>query len=93
MHAGATAIRLGTGLVAVAAHSGAGLITSKPACVLAVNGLVLNPSIAADQALIAVAASVGYIRPVAVVSVIGRVAGVVAVPVVVIAVPGDVCSW
>ena len=86
MHAGATAIRFGTGLVAIAAHGGAGRIASEPAGTLIVSDLVLDPSVAADQAVIAVAATVGHIRPVAVVPVVGLVAGVVAVSVVVITV-------
>ena len=116
MHAGASAIRLGSGLVAVAAHGGAGLLVSQPpsAFIVAelvlnssvVTGLVLNSTVAADQAVIAVAASVRHIRPVAVVAVVGFVGVVGAVPVaetpvavvvvpipivvVVIAVPGDV---
>ena len=86
MHAGATAIRFGTGLVAIAAHGGAGRVATEPAGTLIVSDLVLDPSVAADQAVIAVAATVGHIRPVAVVPVVGLVAGVVAVSVVVITV-------
>ena len=70
-HAGASAIRLGAGLVAIAAHGGAGLFASEPASAFAVTGLVLNSSVAADQAVIAVAASVRHVRPVAVVAVVG----------------------
>ena len=59
MHAGAATISLGAGLVAVAAHGGAGPVASEPAsarCI--VTDLMLNPAVAADQAVIAVAASV-----------------------------------
>jgi hypothetical protein len=84
MHAGATAIRLCSGLVAIAAYGGAGLVAPEPASAFIVTDLVLDPSVATDQAAIAVAASVGHIRPVAVVPVVGLVAGVVAVPVVVV---------
>ena len=73
-HAGASAIRLGAGLVAIAAHGGAGLFASEPASAFAGTGLVLNSSVAADQAVIAVAASVRHIRPVAVVAVVGFIA-------------------
>ena len=86
MHAGASAIRLGAGLVAIAAHGGAGLVAYQPAGAFIVTGLVLDPSVAADQAVIAVAAAVWRIRPI--VPVVGLIAGVVAV--VVIAVPVDV---
>jgi hypothetical protein len=95
MHAGASAIGLGAGLVAIAAHGGAGLVASQPAGAFIVTGLVLDPSVAADQAVIAVAAAVWRIRPI--VPVVGLIAGVVAVVVisvsvviVVIAVPVDV---
>lgn len=84
MHASATAIRLGTGLVTIAAHGGAGLIASQPAGALIVSDLVLNPSVAADQAVITVAATVGHVRPIAVVPVVGLVAGVVVVSVAVV---------
>ncbi len=79
MHAGASAIRLGAGPVAIAAHGGAGLVISQPAGAFIVNGLVLDSSVAADQAMIAVAATVWHIRPVAVVPVVGLIAGVVTV--------------
>ena len=52
MHAGSTAIRFGTGLVAIAAHGGAGGVASEPAVTFIVSDLVLNPSIAADQAVV-----------------------------------------
>ena len=78
MHAGASAIRRGTGLVAIAAHGGAGLVASDPAGAIIVSDRVLNPSVAADQAVIAVAATVRHIRPVAVVPVVGLIAGVVS---------------
>src|SRR3984885_2043199 len=81
MHAGAAAIRLGTGLVAIAIHEGTRLFASEPACAFIVTGLVLNSTVAADQAVIAVAASVRHVGPVAVVPVVGLVGG--AVPVVV----------
>ncbi len=94
---------VGTGLVAVATHGGAGLVASEPAGAFVVTGLVLDSSVAADQAVIAVAASVRHIRPVAVVPVVGLIGvvpvvveavAVVVVPVsiviVVIAVPVDV---
>ena len=81
MHAGASAIGLGTGPIAVATHGGPGLITSQPGGALIVTNLMLDPSIAADQAVIAVAASVRQVWPVAVVAVVGFI-GVVAVPVV-----------
>ena len=83
MHAGASAIGLGAGLVAIAAHGGAGLVASEPAGALIVSDRALDPSVTADQAVIAVAASVRYLRPVAVVPV-GLIAGVIPVAVVVI---------
>ena len=83
MHAGASAIGVGAGLVAIAAHGGAGLVASEPAGALIVSDRVLDPSVTADQAVIAVAASVRYLRPVAVVPV-GLIAGVIPVAVVVI---------
>lgn len=105
MHAGASAIRLSAGLAAIAAHDGARLFASEPAGAFTFTGLVLNSSVAADQAMIAVAATVRHARPVAVVAVVSLIVvgavpvveipvAVVIVPVsivvVVIAVPGDV---
>lgn len=99
VHAGASAVGVGTGPVAVATHGGPGLVASEPAGALIVTNLVLNPSVAADQPVIAVAATVRHVRPVAVVTVVGLIGVVVAVAVVVIpvsivivviAVPGDV---
>src|ERR1700679_2415653 len=84
MHAGASAIGLGTGLVAIAAHGGAGLVASEPAGAWIVSDRVLDPSVTADQAVIAVAASVRFLQPVAVVPVVGLIAGVIPVAVVVI---------
>src|ERR1700689_552206 len=86
MHAGASSIRLGAGLVAIAAHGGAGLVASQSAGAFIVSVLVLDSSVAADQAVIAVAATVWHIRPVAVVPVVGLIAGVVTVAVVVVSV-------
>ncbi len=84
MHAGASAIGRGTGLVAIATHGGARLVTSEPAGAIIVSDRTLNPSVAADQAVIPVAATVRHIRPVPVIPVVGLIAGVVAVAIVVI---------
>src|SRR5580704_4327853 len=63
MHAGSSAIRLGTGLVAIAVHEGAGLFASEPAGAFIASGLMLNSSVATDQAVIAVATSVRHVGP------------------------------
>ena len=73
MHAVASAIGLDAGLVAVAAHGGPGLVASEPADAGLIADLMLDPSVAADQPVIAVAASVRHVRPVAVVAVVVRV--------------------
>ena len=57
VHAGAPAIRRGTGPVAVTIHGGAGLVIREPAgALLIVSGLVLDSSVAADLMLDPVAA-------------------------------------
>ncbi len=84
MLAGSPAIRLGAGLVAIATHGRTGAVASEAAGTLVVTGLVLNSSVAADQAVIAVAASVRRIRPVAIVPVVGLTGGVGTVPIVAI---------
>ena len=87
MHAGAPAIRRGTSPVAVATHGGPGLVAREPAgALLIVTDLVLDSSVAADQPVIAVAASVRHVRPVAVVAVVGLIGVVITVVVEAVAV-------
>jgi hypothetical protein len=88
MHAGTAAIRFVAGLVTIAAHGRAGPVATDCIAAIAVNGLVLNASVASDQAVISVAAAIGLTGPGTVIPVVGVVVvSVVSVAVIVVPVP------